>query len=200
MLSQNETSVCKAVINEWFLRFGVPEQIISDNGAVFTGKAFKSLCNRRGILTTTCSPYVHHTTGLIERQFRTLREMMRATSWPTTMPWEQRLREVEFTLNSSKQATTGVSPLFIIQGQSASRSILQSDEDAKRRLPISNTIRQFAVGDRVLVRQHLRTKSEPVYVGPKTIINLLGPRRVVLEDGSQRRIEWLCAYHPRGAS
>jgi hypothetical protein len=61
--------------------FGVPEQILTDNGKVFTGRfahppvevLFDRICRENGIEHLLTAPYSPTTTGKIERFHRTLR-------------------------------------------------------------------------------------------------------------------------------
>ena len=69
------------------------------------------------------SPYHHNTNGIIERQFRTIREYINAslkdrdkTHWVTFLP------EVEFSLNATVQKTTGFSPAEVVFGRQINRS------------------------------------------------------------------------------
>ncbi len=72
--------VCDALI-EGLSRHGVPEQILSDNGKVFTGRLarkpatvlFDRICLNNGIRHLLTAPYSPTTTGKIERLHKTMR-------------------------------------------------------------------------------------------------------------------------------
>jgi len=72
--------VCEALL-EGLSRHGVPEQILTDNGKVFTGKlarkpatvAFDRICLHNGIRHLLTAPYSPTTTGKIERLHKTMR-------------------------------------------------------------------------------------------------------------------------------
>ena len=72
--------VCEALL-EALSRHGVPEQILTDNGKVFTGKlarkpatvAFDRICLHNGIRHLLTAPYSPTTTGKIERLHKTMR-------------------------------------------------------------------------------------------------------------------------------
>lgn len=72
--------VCQALA-EALRRHGVPEQILTDNGKVFTARfglgpgpvAFDRLCNDNGIRHLLTAPYSPTTTGKIERLHKTIR-------------------------------------------------------------------------------------------------------------------------------
>ena len=73
--------VCEALI-EGLSRHGVPEQILTDNGKVFTGKLarkpanvlFDRICLNNGIRHILTAPYSPTTTGKIERLHKTMRK------------------------------------------------------------------------------------------------------------------------------
>jgi hypothetical protein len=73
--------VCEALV-EGLSRHGVPEQILTDNGKVFTGKlgsrpatvAFDRICLNNGIRHLLTAPYSPTTTGKIERLHKTMRK------------------------------------------------------------------------------------------------------------------------------
>jgi transposase InsO family protein len=72
--------VCEALL-EGLSRHGVPEQILTDNGKVFTGRlahrpatvAFDRICLHNGIRHILTAPYSPTTTGKIERLHKTIR-------------------------------------------------------------------------------------------------------------------------------
>jgi transposase InsO family protein len=73
--------VCDAFL-EALSRHGVPEQILTDNGKVFTGRlankpvtvAFDRICLHNGIRHLLTAPYSPTTTGKIERLHKTMRK------------------------------------------------------------------------------------------------------------------------------
>jgi transposase InsO family protein len=85
--------VCEALL-EGLARHGVPEQILTDNGRVFTGRlahrpttvAFDRICLANGIRHLLTAPYSPTTTGKIERLHKTIRKEFLA---------EQRFASVE---------------------------------------------------------------------------------------------------------
>ena len=97
------------------MKFGAPKEIHVDCGKSFESQAIKELVVKEGIQLVFSSPYHHNMNGLVERQFRTIREYIQAslkerkeTSWADMLP------EVEFTLNATRQKTIGRSPAEMI--------------------------------------------------------------------------------------
>ncbi|MGQ0670235.1 MAG: IS481 family transposase [Actinomycetota bacterium] len=92
--------VCDALI-EGLSRHGVPEQILTDNGKVFTGKlarkpanvAFDRICLNNGIRHILTAPYSPTTTGKIERLHKTMRkEFFASKAFPSI---EQAQRDLD---------------------------------------------------------------------------------------------------------
>jgi transposase InsO family protein len=73
--------VCDALLQA-LSRYGLPEQILTDNGKVFTGRlahkpatvAFDRICRANGIRHILTAPYSPTTTGKIERLHKTIRK------------------------------------------------------------------------------------------------------------------------------
>jgi len=83
--------VCDALIGA-LARHGAPEQILTDNGKVFTGRlarkpatvAFDRICLNNGIRHILTAPYSPTTTGKIERLHKTIRkELLSGRSFTT---------------------------------------------------------------------------------------------------------------------
>ena len=72
--------VCEA-LGEALARHGVPEQILTDNGKVFTARfgpgpgpvLFDRICHENGIRHLLTAPYSPTTTGKVERLHKTMR-------------------------------------------------------------------------------------------------------------------------------
>jgi Integrase core domain len=78
--SQTARPVCQALA-EALRRHGVPQQILTDNGKVFTGRSgrgpgpvmFDRICTDNGIRHLLTAPYSPTTTGKVERLHKTMR-------------------------------------------------------------------------------------------------------------------------------
>ena len=57
-----------------FARYGLPEQIVSDNGPQFTSDEFKWFCKSNAIRHITSAPYHPSTNGAIERAVQTMKK------------------------------------------------------------------------------------------------------------------------------
>jgi len=50
-------SVAKVFLEQWVARYGIPDQVHSDQGLQFTSDLFRSLMDLLGITKTTTPPY-----------------------------------------------------------------------------------------------------------------------------------------------
>jgi transposase InsO family protein len=155
---QDEQTIMQTILTKWILKFGAPKEIHVDCGKSFESQKVQELMIKQGIQLVFSSPYHHNTNGMVERQFRTIREYIQAslkerkeTSWADTFP------EVEFTLNATRQKTIGRSPAEVILNRKIDRlkwysnKMNTSAENIK--YPDGKTRRNFNIGDQVLVKK-----------------------------------------------
>ena len=76
MHNTTSTSVT-TVMKEAFSMFGVPAEIVSDNGPQFSGKPFQEMCAKWNIKHTTSSPRYPRSNGLAERMVRTVKSLIK---------------------------------------------------------------------------------------------------------------------------
>ena len=73
MTDASTESCVSALIESWISRFGLPDNITSDRGSVFTSNLWSQLAQRLGISTTTTTAYNPEANGMVERFHRTLK-------------------------------------------------------------------------------------------------------------------------------
>ena len=215
---QDEETIFKIILNSWIYRFGKPKSILTDRGRNFESKFLGERLKKLGISQEFSSPYQHQSNGLAERAIRTVRDLITTTlaGGCVERNWHELLPRIEFSINCSRQSSTGFSPFEIIYGRRVNlhsnmrQSTEQrqdliheakdnSDEAAKRMRLMDETKRGsrfFSVGEEVLVRKepHKRQKDGMQYDGPYKIVQFLTPHRVELQTPNgtkERRIEWL---------
>ena len=78
-----------AALKFCFLEFGIPEEVISDNGKQFTGREYQDFAGKYGFKLTTSSPYYPKGHRFTERQRQTIKiywvsvmVMAQTTTWP----------------------------------------------------------------------------------------------------------------------
>ena len=77
----------------------------------------KELATQNDIKLVFSSPYHHSANGIIERQFRTIRDYINTSlKNKKNRNWADMLPEIEFSMNATEHQTLGISPAEIIYG------------------------------------------------------------------------------------
>jgi len=173
-------------IANWYKRFGVPDEIISDRDSKFTSEYWTALCKQLGIERKLSSAYHPQTDGATERVNRTMLQML--TSSLLRKPqheWAQKLPEIEFNYNARVHDTIGMAPFQAAYGYIPSfgdyafsatnpRTIKERIESAlskskRKRQTIEEQAnkkrkiaQQYKVGDHVLIDTRDIRKTDPL--------------------------------------
>ena len=89
----------------------------SDNGKAFVGDLTKELMKRSHIAQAHSTTYHPQTNGLVERQNRTLVNMLRVYCSRYMTDWDKYLPQVVGAYNSTQHSTTGISPFMMLTGR-----------------------------------------------------------------------------------
>lgn len=116
---RNITSIeiAKKLFKHWIAIFGTPQSIHSDRGADFESELIKELCKILNIKKTKSSPYYPAGNGIVERLFRTVKDMIYATTSSSGQKWPDILPFIERALRCTKHAYTEFTPYEIIFGR-----------------------------------------------------------------------------------
>ena len=106
----------RALMSNVIARFGVPSQIICDNGPAFASQLFQDFCFNFGIKLTHSTPYHLICNAMVERSFRTLKAALRAQENPTN--WTDNLPLVLLGLRSTVKEDLDVSAAHMVYGTS----------------------------------------------------------------------------------
>ncbi len=104
-------------------RFGVPNQIITDNGTQFTGGAFKDFCEDFGIKICYASVAHPMSNGQVERSNGMVLQGIKARVFDRLRPyagkWVDQLPSILWSLRTTPSWATGQSPFFLVYGAEA---------------------------------------------------------------------------------
>ena len=108
--------------------FGMPKNIVSDRGSIFTSKFWSNLCFYLGAKRRLSTAFHPQTDGQTERQNQTLEHYLRCYTNFEQDDWTRWLPLAQYTYNHSKHSSTGVSPAEALMGF---RGNLEIDIDAE---------------------------------------------------------------------
>jgi hypothetical protein len=96
---------------------GVPLEISSDRGSLFTSRFWQSFQKAMGTNVLFSTSYHPQSQGQVERVNQILEDMLRACVISFGMKWEDCLPWAEFSYNNSFQASLGMAPFQFLYGR-----------------------------------------------------------------------------------
>ena len=114
--NQEATTVAVKLIDNMFCRCPLPEQLHSDMGAQFESKVIQAISKLLGINKTHTTSYHPQSDSLVERLNWTILSMLATTLDNHVEEWEDYLSKVCFTYNTSRHASAGFSPFYLMFG------------------------------------------------------------------------------------
>ena len=98
-------------------RFGIPQEITSDQGTAFTSELFKSTCHMLAIRHKLIAVGKPRSNGMVERANRTILDVASITCQGLGKDWSKSVGEVEYALNTRISSATKHSPYELVCGR-----------------------------------------------------------------------------------
>ena len=167
-----KTTTAAAITNAMrsiFARYGLPNQIVSNNGPPFQSAEYQEFLQQSGIQRVLVSTYHPSSNGLAERFVQTSKYALESSASDPSCSLQQRICNFLLSYRSTPQATTGSSPakLFLQKELRTRLSQVRPDltshvlgQQSKMKMHHDKhaRFREMAVGDTVLARDHLSSQ------------------------------------------
>ncbi|XP_045535455.1 uncharacterized protein K02A2.6-like [Papilio machaon] len=181
------------VFRSVFSRFGLPSQLVTDNGPPFFSQDFKVFCENNCIKHTTSAPYRPQANGAAENAVKTIKKAIKK-ALHEGKDVNTALTKFLFKYRNCEHATTGVSPAVALLGRRM-RSRLDAlrpdtaaavrDKQERQAARAAGHLREFSVGETVLARDYASKGNK---WAEATVVKRTGPvsYKVALGNG----VEW----------
>ena len=192
IIEMNSTTSQKTIteIRKLFSAYGLPMQLVSDNGPQFISEDFAQFMKSNGIKHIRCAPYHPASNGAVERLVQTFKKAMKAAK-ECGKDLQQALSNFLLTYRSTPHTTTNETPaqLFLNRKLRTRLDLLLPNKDktilgaqAKQKQSHDhkkNGMREFKVGEEVLARSNVAGAPDVKAVVKKR----LGPLSYEVERG-----------------
>ena len=117
-VTQNQTAqtTARVLYNEYFLVFGFPQRLMSDQGTGFTSKVIQVMCSLLGIEKIRTMPYHPQSNGSAKRVHQTLQQMIEKLDLECCRKLPAHLGSVLIAYNATQSLVTGFSPYYLMLG------------------------------------------------------------------------------------
>lgn len=143
-----------------FASYGLPVQVVSDNGPQFVSGNFQLFMKSNGVKYIRCAPYHTSSNGAAERFVQSFKRAMKASE-NSIQSFQQRLMNFLLTYRSTPHSTTNEAPctlflnrrtLFDLLRPDVEERVVSKQADQKAQHDKHSKSRELFLGQRVLVR------------------------------------------------
>ena len=115
--NQKASTVAKNLWDKFFIHYGFPEKILSDQGCNLESKLLKELCILAQIKKMRTTPYRPEGNGSRERFNRTLISMLGTLPEEFKSEWVNHVNTLTYAYNCTRSNATGFSPYYLLYGR-----------------------------------------------------------------------------------
>lgn len=169
------------VLRRLFAAYGLPQQVVTDNGPQFVSAEFATFLKANGVRHIRCTPYHPSSNGEAERFVRTFKEAMKAGKYDS-LTLSHRLQNFLFSYRSTPHSTTQVAPCELFLGRKVrtrldlikpdvGEQVLRRQSQQKAQHDLHARYRDLHIGQKVMARN---MRPGPTWI-PGEVIQKLGP-------------------------
>ncbi|CAI5640726.1 unnamed protein product [Oreochromis niloticus] len=114
---QSAVTTARTLVDEMFTRFGVPEELHSDQGRNFESQVLGEVCRRLGVRKTRTTPLHPQSDGLVERFNRRLATQLAILTSQHQRDWDQHLPLVLWAYRTAVQESSQCTPAALMFGR-----------------------------------------------------------------------------------
>lgn len=115
--NKEATTVAKAFVSNFILRYGIPREVISDLGSEFIASVFRECCNILNIKQLTSTAYHHQSVGALEISHKSLGAFLRMQISKFPDEWSTWLPYWSFAYNTTVHTETRYTPYELVFGK-----------------------------------------------------------------------------------
>uniref|UniRef100_A0A674CT74 Gypsy retrotransposon integrase-like protein 1 n=1 Tax=Salmo trutta TaxID=8032 RepID=A0A674CT74_SALTR len=116
---QKASTVAKVLWERFFIHYGLPKRMHSDQGRDFESRLIRELLNMLGVEKSRTTPYHPQGDPQPERFNRTLLNMLGTLDPTQKKKWSQYIGHLVHSYNCTRNEATGYSPYFLMFGREA---------------------------------------------------------------------------------
>ena len=112
--NQTAQTTARVLWENFFVHYGFPAKLHSDQGRNFESKVIADLCKVAGVKKTRTTPAHPQCNGVTERFNRTLLNMLGTLTEEKKLEWRKYVPQLVHAYNATRHETSGVSPYFLM--------------------------------------------------------------------------------------
>ena len=115
--SQKAPVLAKTLWDQFFVHYGFPEKILSNQGRNFESQLISELCELTQVKKLRTTPYRPEGNGSCERFTRTLMSMLGTLPEDFKSKWPQHISTLVYAYNCTHSNATDFSPYYLLRGR-----------------------------------------------------------------------------------
>lgn len=115
--NKDAVSVAKALVENFILRYGIPQEIATDRGSEFISSTMTETCKLLGIKQIHATAYHHESIGALENSHKVLGAYLRMQTQSHDAAWSSWIPYWCFTYNTTIHTETKYSPFELVFGR-----------------------------------------------------------------------------------